>query len=239
MIKLVLTMNKKADLDFPKKVLSWLVGLAAASIAVHLLLQYLNLEVFYQQQGQIYELSNRFDLDDEASFPTWVSQFLFLSIAMLAFASSYFSKTVGQKNVWRVIGLGGLMMSIDEIAGLHEYLLQTVHVIFFRDASPTSLDNAWLILAPFIVAGSLILFWFCLKNLPKRTVSLLAFATFTFLMGAVVIDVLISVSARETFLNQGLMVAIEEGLELIGLVIGVYAIANYLDRAHTLKIVDK
>jgi len=52
------------------------------------------------------------------------------------------------------------------------------------------------------------------------------------MFGAVVVDIFTSITERESFLNQGVFVGIEETIELLSLVIFVYAVADYLEIKH-------
>lgn len=217
---------------YSRKLLKIVLSFAAGLLATHLLLQYLNLEVFYQQNGQVYELSNRLDLDDETSVPTWFSYMTFFGTGCLALLAGYLQKDAVKRRLWVMIGSLALLFSLDEAAGLHEFFLQTLHVIFFQDAAPTESDNAWLLVAPFIFAVGLWLIWKMFRLLPRRTVVLFAVSGVIFLSGAVIVDLLTSVTDRETFTNQGLMVGAEEGMELFGSVIALYAVANYLEIYH-------
>lgn len=201
-------------------------------MVAHLLLQYLNLEVFYQQNGLVYELSNRFDLDDEASVATWFSQALFLAISICAALAAYLSSRAAVRRLWQFIAVLGLLISVDEVAGLHEFVLQSLHNIFFRDSAPTITNNAWLLVTPFILAAVMWFIWKTAKLLPRRTIMLFSVGIFTFLIGAVFFDALASIVDRETFWNQGIFIAIEETLELLGNVIVLYAIADYIESQH-------
>lgn len=217
---------------FAKRLLYFLLVVTAVVVMVHFVLQYLNLEVFYQQNGQIYELSNRFDLDDESSLPTWLSQFLFLAISAAAALTAFLQKRKRPRFLWILIAVLGLLFSIDEIATLHERLLQTIHVAFFQDNAPTSSDNAWLVLAPFIMLAGLWVLWMLWRTLPKRTIGLFVMAGLVFVGGAVLVDLIANTSERETFLNQGLLVGLEESMEMFGCVVAFYAIADYLESSY-------
>lgn len=199
-------------------------------LGIHLTLQYLNLEVFYQQNGQVYELSNRFDFDDESSVPTWISSVLFLSIGAFALLAAYIQSERITRRLWLLIAVIGLVLSIDEIAALHEFVLQTLHVLFFQDDKPSILANAWLVVAPFIVIIMAWLAWKMLQIFPRRTVVLFVVAGIIFLTGAVVVDLFTSVADRETFLNQGIYVGIEEFLELMASALSLYAVVDYVER---------
>lgn len=181
------------------KLLRVLLSVGFLLFVIHLGLQYLNIVVHYQQVGSIYELSNRFDFDDEASVPTWFSQLLYLNLSIMAFLAAYLQTEKFKKIVWLIIGLAGILFSIDEIAGLHEYMLQQIHVHFFEDSAATGSDNAWLVVVPFLIIMFISLIWMSFKTLPKRTVILFVISGLLVSTGAIFIDLMAVVEEREDF----------------------------------------
>lgn len=226
-------MNKKT---FAAAMLRRLVYATGVVLCLHLLLQFLNLEVFYQQNGQIYELSNRFDLDDESSVPTWFSQFLFLAFAAVSFLAAHLANKRSLARMWRGFGLLGVIFSVDEIATLHEHILQSLHVILFQDEVPTSFANAWWLVGPVAVLAAGWIIWKVHKLLPPSTTKLLAASGIIFLTGAIIFDALTSVVPREAFLNQGLLVAVEETMELLGVILALYAAVDYVELSYKSRI---
>jgi hypothetical protein len=226
------TVNRNRNKTYSSRLLRVLVAIALFTVFMHLLLQYLNLEVFYQQNAHAYELSNRFDMDDEASVPTWISQAIFLIIGSGALLAAYLQSDKPSRRIWQMLAAVGLLFSLDETTTMHEYILQSLHVLFFQDASPTAFANAWWLVAPFILFAGGWLTWKIWQLLPRRTALLFLLAGAVFLTGAVFVDLLTSVVPRETFLNQGILVALEESLELSGSLIALYSIADYLETYH-------
>lgn len=217
---------------YSTRLLRVLLGLTLVILCIHLLLQFLNLNVYHQQNGQIYELSNRFDFDDESSVPTWFSQAVFLAIGVFALLAAYLQTKKTQRRLWGIIALLGLACSIDEVAGLHERILQSIHVAFYQEASPTALANAWWLIAPFVLLVGGWLAWMAIRLLPRRTMVLFMASGIAFLVGAVAVDLITSIVSREWFLNQGLLVAAEEMVELLASIFVLYAIADYLEGHH-------
>lgn len=224
--------SKKPSRPVATRLTWWLVVVTMVLLGVHIVLQYLNFVVFGEQQGQIYELSNRFDLDDEISVPTWFSQVLFLMIGAGAWLAAYLQTNKTARGLWSIIAAIGLLISLDEVASLHEFFLQSLHVLFYQDSSPTSSANAWLLITPFVLLAAAWLARQLMRYLPRRIVLLFVAGGAVFLVGAVAFDALTSVVPRNSFINQGVLVAIEETLELLGAIIVLYAIANYLEAKH-------
>lgn len=222
----------KHNRSIARRLLIVLIITTLVLLGLHLLLQFVNLNVYHQQHGQFYELSNRFDFDDEASVPTWFSQFLYLLIAMGAGLAAYLETNRTRRRIWTLIAVVSLIFSIDEIGALHEFVLQTLHVIFFADAAPGAFSNAWLLVLPLIVIAAGLFIGSMVRHFPRRTLLLFTSAVVIFLIGAVGVDMVTSVLERESFANQGILVGIEEMLELLSLVVIVYAVADYLERWH-------
>ncbi len=225
-------LSNNSRTPFARKLLTYLLIAGFVILALHLLFQALNLLVYHQQHGQFYELSNRFDFDDESSVPTWFSQLLFLMLSAGAALAAYLTADRRVGLLWTVIAVVALVFSIDEIAGLHEFFLQTLHVVFYQDAGPGSLSNAWLLVAPFVLLVTGIFIVSMLRRFPRRTMFLFTGSVIVFLIGAIGVDAFNSLVERESFMSQGLLVGVEESFEIFSLIIIVYAVADYLERMH-------
>ncbi len=226
------------NISLSKKLLVILfLGILLLSV-IHVVLQYININVRNEEFGSFFELTNRFDFDDESSIPTWVSQFLFLLISASAILAAYLEKLKTKKVMWLLIAITALMGSIDEVATLHENILQFLHVLFFDESNATAFANAWVIIIPFVLTFALLFTIKAIKVLPKKTLQLLVIAMVIYITGAVFVDILTSSDTGLTgFKSQGLLVGLEELLELIGLSITLYAIVNYIEVNYSQKII--
>lgn len=222
--------------SFARKVLLSLLAVTAVLLLLHVVMQYINLEIYHEKQGQVFELSNRLDVDDEVSLPTWFSQFLLFAIGCSALLVAYMEKQKLHKRAWFVIGLFGVLLSIDEVASIHELVLQTAHLLYYGEVVPTAAVSAWWLLLPFIViAGVLMLRWLY-KVLPRWT-WLLFFAGGTMsLIGAAGFEVIGNDFSKLSYIYQGTLAAIEEGFEMVGSIIVLYAVLKYIEDHHLEKI---
>jgi len=221
-----------------KRLLIWSCVVVGVLGIIHLTLQYININILNQELGSFFELTNRFDFDDEASIPTWVSQFIFLLISLSAVLLIYLEKIKAKKTIWSIIAVISLLGSLDEVATLHENILQGLHLLFFDETAPTIIANAWLIIIPFVVAAGALFTYKAFALLPKRTLQLLMSAFVLYMSGAVLIDIVTSSDSFEAgFVSQGVLVAIEELLELIGLTITLYTLVDYTERKFSKKII--
>jgi hypothetical protein len=173
-----------------------LACLVVVFVAVHLGLNIYNYEV----EEVPWLLLQLFELDEENNLPTWFSSFLLLNnAAVLAFAAAQATR---HKIQWSVLAAGFLLLSIDEVAGLHE----TFH---------TAIDTNWTIYAgilALVVGAAFVPF---LLALPRVTAIFFIVAGFLYLAGALVVEYLSRDMDEET-LSYALAVSLEEGLEMAG-----------------------
>ncbi len=208
----------------------YLVLATLTLLCVHLVLQFINITYFSEQPGNFHELTNRFDFDDEASIPTWFSQLLFLILASLAGVTAYIERKKKKSYwVWLTIAIVATLGSIDEVSTVHESGLQGIHLIFFDENTPTLLANAWIVILPVVLTFCVIFAFRASKVLPQKTLKLFILAVGIYLTGAVGVDIVTSsVTIESLYVKHGLLVALEEAMELIGLSLAIYTTAEYL-----------
>ena len=229
-------LGSKQNAKLSTRILFWLIIAIIVIVTLHLIFQFLNLNVYNELHGQIFELSNRFDLDDESSIGTWFSQAMFLSIAITAAIAGYLNKKRPIRRLWYLISVIGLVFSIDEVVSLHEFVLQSVHLILFHENAPTFISNSWWIFAPTIL---LLAIWLCyqvFKYLPKSTLRLFVAGAVMIVFGAVVVDAFGSALPKNSYASQGITIAIEESLEFLGTATVLYAIVAYIEQNFAKKI---
>jgi hypothetical protein len=215
----------------PFKVIKMLVLITLFLVSIHLILQAMYYFIFNQNNLLIFELSNRFDFNDESSVPTWYNAILLFVLSTLCWINYYHTKKT-TKNTWLILSLVFLLLSIDEIAGLHENILQFVHIAFFGWGVSSVAINGWLLLSPVILMILYLLYRFVLAKLDNDTLVLFILAGAIYISGSVIIEGLTSalVIYDNNFLTNGLFTALEETMEILGIIIAIYA---------TLKITAK
>lgn len=151
-----------------------------------------------------------FDLDEEDSFGTWFSgaNLLFTGCLLLLYAKSL-QESKENWLAWFILGIGFCFLSMDEIVGLHESYNSVTE---FSWAIPGG------ILA--IVIGTIYIPF--LVRLPRRTLTLFCLGGAFYVGGAVGVELATEPYARNDMLmtlEYNLTTAIEEGFEMIGVVI--------------------
>jgi hypothetical protein len=170
--------------------------LAFLLTSIHLVLNTYN----YQVEEVPWLLLQLFELDEENNLPTWFSSFLLLNnAAVLGFAAAQATR---HKTQWSILAAGFLLLSIDEVAGLHE----TFH---------TAIDTNWTFYAAALVAIVGAAFVPYLLALPRSTALWFVASGIIYLSGALLVEYLSRDMDEET-LNYALAVALEEGLEMAG-----------------------
>lgn len=181
-------------------------------------------------------IADRFNVDLEASVPTWFSQILLGASALSAWLISRIRSIRGWAMwQWRFIAIILLSMSIDEGASFHEtlgvgigqYLGVEINlgVIVLRD---------WVVLGIgfMLLLGVLFLKFFL--TLPVGTRLLLLTGSVIFLLGAVGWESLhfttFNFVHNDPSFAARLSVAIEEGLEMAGAIIVLYAFLDFARR---------
>lgn len=198
---------------------------------LHVALKYISVVIFKEQHGSFYELSARFDVNDENSVPQWFSQLLFLSVGLSSFFAAYLSTNRSSRTFWGVIGVIGVFLSLDDVATLHEYLLQNLHNTFFLGLKSSFFVNAWLLVLPFLLLIGGALAWWALKVLPKRTMILLVMGGLTYILGKILMDSLAN-NITDMFMDRGVMQGLEKVFQYVGISIVLYGILDFLERQH-------
>lgn len=193
------------------------VGISASLLAVHVLLTYLHYEVI-KLPWLFREL---FDVDEEESIPTWFSSSLLL-LASFAVSLVFFLKRMVRDThqfYWMLLSMGFLFMSIDEVAGFHE----TVNSI-----TTYSWAIPGLLLSIVLLAG----FARFLVSLPRPTAFRFIVSGLVFVGGAVGVELWTEPYLHNDNLDSlayNLWTAVEEGMEMGGVIYFLHALNQYTE----------
>ncbi|ALO45064.1 hypothetical protein [Pseudohongiella spirulinae] len=196
-----------------------------------LLLIHVWLTIHHYQVNDIpWVIRQLFDVDEENNIPTWFSSANLLLAAglTLVLAADKWQSHDRWRVHWMLLGWGFLLLSLDEMAGLHE----SVNVVT---------EASWAIYALPLVLLLAIIFFRFLYNLPVRTASLLILSGLIFLGGAIGVELYTEPYLYNDELDTlayNLWTPIEEGMEMYGVILFQYAILEYMgaDREFAIKI---
>lgn len=224
-------MKSSTPAPLSRRIFKLLVLTALLLIIVHIVLKFVSIELFHERHGFLFELSNRFDGNDENSVPQWFSQFVFLLIAGGAGIAAYLQTVKNRRILWGVIAVLGLLLSLDDVATLHEFVLQTLHNTFFLDTTPSFVRNAWLLVLPAVLAAGVLIAWWASKALPRKTALWLIVGGAVYVIGKVFMDSLANLT-DDRFLDAGIAQGLEKLFQYIGSVLVFYAVTVYLETYH-------
>ena len=240
----------------PKKVVRVLILAVLLLTLAGLVVGYI--QIFWGSKGLLESL-NVLRLTNDNSIPTWYSSFALLLCSILLAVIAVAKRRYGERWIahWGVLSGIFLLLSIDEVARIHETVGNFVGSAVAKSVGFTS---SALIYNPWVVPGMvfvLIVLLACLRflaYLPRRTMLFFLLAGGLFVAGAIGTEMLGSILDSEVHesvdrmqhapysaqLTYEILVAIEEFLEMLGLVVFIYAllsyISSYLKEAATVQI---
>jgi hypothetical protein len=220
-----------------------LVRQLLATIAVLILLSTLgqiSRHVF--QRGSLLGLVDLFYVDTEANIPTAYSALIWLCCSLTAAAIAMTQQQRGDRLAkhWRGLALVFAYVALDEAAKIHELFLQLDKIM----------DVGGVFHFAWIIPGSIFFVIFAinslklLKKLPTKTRHLLILAGGIFVTGALGVE-MIGAWHTDRFgfqadLTYAIVATIEETLEMLGVLILLYALLSYwgsLTRPIKIKVV--
>lgn len=211
-----------------------LVVVAAVLVVLHVVMW----TVFFKtsvldQQGHWISL---LDLDTEASLGTWFSCSLLLLAGILTLVQADGRRGSGRGWVrgWRFLGIILIAASLDEVAGFHESLNTDPYFM--------SLVGHWTVAGAVLAAVLAIAFVPFLWSLPLRTRTLFLAAGAVYVAGAVGVEfatIGYERAGQLMTLPYNLWNAPEEGLEMAGVILYLYALLDAMAGARDGRTVVK
>ena len=171
-----------------------------------------------------------FYVDYESNVPTWYSAFqLALAAGLLAtVAAVKTARSDPFRRHWVALSLIFFCLSIDEVAMIHEYPIAPLRRAL---GAGGLLYYTWVIPGAAFVAFVGLCFWRFLRQLPPRTRNGFLLAGAVFVGGAIGVEMLSGLQAdlhgEETFV-YAMIVTGEELLEMLGIVLFIHALWEYL-----------
>jgi hypothetical protein len=171
-----------------------------------------------------------FDLYEESNVPTFYSAIAILLCACLIALIAGFKRKHNDSFArhWTVLAVIFLYLSVDEASGIHEWLsLPTKRIIDLRGL----LYYAWVIPGMILVVVFAAFYLRFVWNLPSKTRCVFCTAASLYLAGAIGMELLGGLH-HERYgidnINYGLLVLLEESLEMTGIVVFAYGLLDYM-----------
>jgi len=202
--------------------------LAAVNVATRQMLQVIDGDVY---RG-VREIAWRFDMDGENTVPAWFSSLLLFSCAAAAAAIWQIRKRTGGAFVlqWALLAGVFVYLSLDESAGLHEILIVPLRR---RLGLSGILYFAWVVPGSVLVLGFFAYYFRFWWRLPSRVRALVFVAAAVYLSGALGMELMggaIAESQGLESLTYTLVMTVEESLEMLGLVVFLYALCELIQQ---------
>jgi len=177
-----------------------------------------------------YGLIPLFNVDAEGNIPTFFSTFLLLfAAALLGVITILKKKQMDSYSLyWTVLSFGLFYMAVDEASAIHEKLIYPIRVLL-GNGKLGIFSFAWVI--PFILIICVLALFFVrfLMHLPPKTKLTFLVAAILYIGGAIGLE-LIEGSYTEVHgldFTYSMMTAIEESLEMAGIIIFNWALLVY------------
>ena len=197
----------------------WLVtGFALTAFA--LLLVHSVITVYHYQIEELEWIPWRqlFDVDEENNLPTWFSGFLLGVTSFWIWIAAEDKRRTSDRwwIHWKALALGFFVLSIDEIAGLHE-------------SFNTVTDATWAIPGGILALLVGLTFFSFLWSLPTATRNAFFLAGCIYVGGAVGVEILGAPMDADT-MTYNLTTVVEEGMEMAGVLLFLMALLQYMSR---------
>lgn len=196
---------------------AFLILVVFVLLANHIMLQAL----YSQWDAGHWLLRDMFDVDEEENFPTFYSTFaLLVSSALLyAIATQKIEQRERFANHWLGLSVAFLFLAVDEVAGMHEAL-------------NTVTDFPWTLPAVVLVAILGFVYAKFLLQLPTTTRYGFICAGLLFTGGAIGVEqasAWFGADQDMQSLNYNLFTAVEEGMEMFGVIVFINALLRYME----------
>ncbi|MGV3587890.1 MAG: multidrug transporter [Adhaeribacter sp.] len=234
--------SSATDLDVAKTTKKDKYNLTPKSIAKFLLLIFLILFVAHtvaltlkfstlESNRVITLLDKYFNFNNEANFPSFVSAINLLIAAGLIFYIRRISENTASRNnkrFWFVLGCIFVFLCFDEATQIHEEIILTIRSRV--PDLPGFLYYAWVIPYSILFLSVVIYCFRFVLALPVKTRNLFFLSGFLFVSGAIGCELV--EGYIEKFYGRNLVynlfTTIEETLEMVSIIIFIYALLDYI-----------
>ena len=183
-------------------------------------------------RGILMGLVKLFDVGKDNNIPTWYSSFALL-LCSCVIALIAWTKDINRGRYvlhWKVLSAIFVFLSIDEVAMMHEQSGKLLKVLNIDKSSGSGFPMGWFTVAiPIILVLALTYLKF-LAHLPAKTKLLFGVAGTIFLGGAIGTEMVgkYNFDLYGRSINLTMITAVEEFMEMLGIVVFLYALLSYL-----------
>lgn len=212
------------------------IAIALSWVVCSLLLAHMATQALRVYGGHDFQLGfqRQFNLDLENNIPSWYAScaLLFCAVLLGAIGITKQYEHAPRFRQWFGLAVIFLYLSLDEAASLHEMASPLARVFLNRiGLSIGYLHFPWVILGILVVPIVGLTYLRFLRSLPVTTARLFVASGMLYVGGAVGIEMfgaqVASMGGMDT-MSYAVLVAVEEGLEMFGVVLFIYALLSYI-----------
>ena len=179
-----------------------------------------------------------FDLDREASIPTWFANLLLIISAILSFDCFRVSRSSEEKVVWLSFTVLFLFLSCDEVAMFHENIAEFLrHHIFKWESLERFGGTTWpLMVGPFVAIpfGVLGIGLFSVLSQTPKARGYMGLGILIYFSGAIGAELLNLLLSYEPLIwIKKIEIVLEESFEMLGLVVVIKGLLTYVQELRT------
>ncbi len=178
-----------------------------------------------------------FDVDQEGNIPTWFASATLLVCSVLLATIAHAKKRDGCRYLvhWRALSVILLLFSLDEVAQFHESQNRALRVALEAGGL---LYNTWIILGTAFALVVAVAYRNFLADLPGETRRLFLTAGSLYVGGTLGLEAVggwYTALYGQQNMTYALLAALEELLEMMGVVVFIYALMSYMS-AHLKEV---
>jgi len=216
----------------PSRVAVWLTALVVVLVALGTMARLVIYQVLPSPDHEVARLMHRLDLGFEPSLANWYSSVAMLACAGLILVIAVHKRRSGESYAAHWYGFSGLMLllAVDENVMLHELANRTLNQWL---GGRGILHYTWVVPGALFTLLVTLLYLGFLRHFGPRMRWLLISSGAVFVSGALGMEMVEGVLVEEyglADLRFTLALAIEEGLEMLGIVLLVYSLLDYIER---------
>ena len=217
-------------------VMKWLIGSAAILVIAGAAVELIR---FYTGHDSLFGLSRLFDLGQEANIPTFFSALVLLTASALLTIISVAKRQSGAEYLkhWVILAVGFFYLAVDEAGQIHELLILPIRELLGR-YSQGIFYFAWVVPGIGIIAILAFTFFRFWSSLDRATRIYFAVGGLLYIGGAVgieMVDGLVAAKYGKDNLLYNMLVVIEEGMEMSGVIVFITGLLHYL-RDHAPRV---
>jgi hypothetical protein len=202
-----------------------------ALLAVHFAVMFADIATG-ENSAVVSKLIKAFSVDEELNIPAWFSSLILLFASVLLAVVTYLKQRAGERYVfhWAVLAGGFFFMSFDEIASVHEKLIEPMKGLIGPNG-PEAFHFGWVVPAIALVAVlgiTFLRFWW---RLPKKVRLWTLVAALVYLGGTVGMELVggkYAATHGKSDLTYRLIASLEETMEMTGTILFIKILLEYI-----------